>query len=74
MQNELCVKCDGRGFKAYARGQILAHKDLAVKANLYKLERCDCCGGNGVVSSGLGFFGFVCWISLGLIAAYVFFA
>lgn len=74
MQNDLCTKCNGRGFKAYASGQILAHKDLAVKADLYKLEPCECCKGYGVVPVRFTLLGAIGWIALGLVAAYVFFA
>ena len=45
MTNELCLNCGGKGFTKYFDGQILAHEDLAVKADFYKIAHCtECCG------------------------------
>ncbi len=53
-------------------GQVLAHKDYAVKADLHKIERCEFCGGSGYYSEPMLFFKGLGWLLLIVaVAAYV---
>jgi len=71
MQNEICIECDGRGFKAYDKGRILAHKDLSIVADLHKIERCETCGGYGYYSNPILLFRGLFWLVIGLFIGFV---
>ncbi len=72
MENELCVKCNGRGFTKLFGGRILGNPDFQVKADYYKLIPCEFCGGSGYYSEPMLTFKGVFWLLLiSAIAAYV---
>lgn len=69
MENNLCIKCGGKGFNTELKGQVLAHSDYAVKADLYKVSNCQRCGGYGIEPfklRGDSVFWFACLLAVSL--------